>query len=122
MVTYTAPYPHHDTHAELERCAQACHECEDVCLAMVPHCLARGGEHADPAHINLLLDCIAICAASYNLLNRNSFMHIATCRACAEICEACGRDCEQLGDDPQMLLCAETCFRCADSCTRAARM
>jgi hypothetical protein len=120
MMTTHASRSSHQAH--LDRCAHACHECQDLCLGMIPHCLSRGGPHADLGHINLLLDCIAICEASRNILHRGSFMHGATCTACAEICEECARDCERKGDDPRMLRCAESCFRCADVCSHVARM
>ncbi len=106
---------HHGS--ELERCAHACHECQDACLTLIPHCLGRGGEHASQAHIGALLDCIAICGASHNLLHRGSGMHCETCRACAAICDVCADDCERLdASDPEMRKCAETCRRCAATC------
>jgi hypothetical protein len=107
--------------AEMDRCAHACHECQDVCLALVPHCLERGGEHAEPEHMNLLLDCIAICGTAHDLLHRGSEMHHETCRACAAICRRCGDQCDRLGDDPQMIRCAEECWRCADLCRQMSR-
>jgi hypothetical protein len=101
---------------EMERCAHACHECQDVCLALLPHCLERGGEHAALEHINILLDCIAICGVSHNLLHRKSSLHMETCRACAAICTRCAEDCDRLGDDPQMRRCVDECRRCASLC------
>lgn len=104
---------------EMRSCARACHECQDACLGLVVHCLQRGGEHAASGHINLLLDCVAICDASHDLLHRGSEQHHATCRACAEICEACAQDCERLGkDDEAMIRCAEACRRCAEECRK----
>lgn len=112
MSRYHAPA--HPAH--MERCAHACHECQDLCLGLINHCLERGDDHARPEHINMLLDCIAICQASHNVLHRHSRMHASTCRACAEICFACGNDCERLGDDDRMLRCAQACYRCGELC------
>lgn len=103
--------------SELEKCAHLCHECEDACLALIPHCLAMGGPHASSEHIGLLLDCVAICSTSHDLLHRRSVMHRETCRACAAICEACADDCEKLaGGDAMMRRCSEVCRRCSESC------
>lgn len=103
--------------SNLDRCAHICHECEDACLTCIPHCLSLGGEHAGPEHINTLLDCVAICSASHDLLHRGSLLHAETCRACAAICEACAEDCARIGpDDEHMRKCAEACRRCAASC------
>lgn len=103
--------------SELEKCAHLCHECEDACLALIPHGLARGGEHASNDHIGRLLDCVAICSASRNLLRRRSVMHRETCRACAAICEACAEECDRAGPgDGAMANCAAICRRCAEHC------
>jgi hypothetical protein len=109
------------SHAEMERCAHACHECQDMCLALIPHCLSMGGPHSEPEHINALLDCAAICGVSHNMLHRQSELHVFTCQACAQICRACADDCEQIGrGDRRMMMCVEACDRCADLCERMA--
>lgn len=96
------------THA----CIHACEEAHDICVHEVHDCLKKGGKHADPAHIGLLLDCATICHAAEDLMLRHSPMHDSTCRACAEICEACAKSCEEIGDTD----CAEACRKCAASC------
>lgn len=116
--------PHHATHKQGEKgmsrtmldCIEVCHECHQVCLETVQYCLQKGGKHADPAHIKLLLDCAEICQTSENFMLRGSDRHDVTCGACAEICEACAVACESMGNDEQMRKCAEVCRRCADSC------
>lgn len=111
------------TTREMEDCIEACTECHSVCLATVRHCLERGGEHAEPRHITLLLDCAEICATSANFMLRASEHHGRTCGTCAELCRACAEDCERLGrDDEVMQRCAEICRRCAESCDRMAQM
>jgi len=81
-----------------------------------------GGQHAEPQHIGLLLDCAEICQTSANFMLRGSDRHMRTCAVCAEVCEQCAQDCERMGDDAQMRACAEVCRRCADSCRRMATM
>lgn len=114
--------PHHSTHQnpEMQQCIQNCLECHSVCLEMVTHCLSMGGQHAEVAHIGLLLDCAEICQTSANFMLRNSPFHGQTCRVCAEICERCAQDCERFRDDGMMQSCAQVCRRCADSCQRMA--
>ncbi|MBI2708606.1 MAG: four-helix bundle copper-binding protein [Actinobacteria bacterium] len=99
---------------------QAALDCHTVCLETVTHCLTKGGDHARPDHIVLLLDCAEICQTAANFMTRDSELHGLTCRVCAEICESCAQSCEQLGDDDEMRRCAEACRRCAESCRAMA--
>lgn len=101
-------------------CIQECQGCHEVCLETVAHCLEMGGEHADPEHIGLLLDCAEVCQTSANFMLRGSALHPYTCEVCAEICEACADSCEQFSDDAMMQHCAEVCRRCAASCREMA--
>ena|ERR1044071_2237304 len=109
------PHTMHETH-ELEKCAHICHECQDACLALIPHCLEQGGAHAEKDHIGILMDCAVICGASHDLLHRASPAHRETCRACAAICDACARSCARMSEDAPTHSCAEACLRCADEC------
>ena len=100
-----------------EECAQNCHECAETCLETVNYCLQKGGEHAKPEHIRLLLDCAEICDTSHNFIARESDLHGTVRNVCAEICERCAESCEMMGDnDEQMKKCADICRKCADSC------
>ncbi len=111
----------HGISNEMQQCIDECTRCHDTCVAMVNHCLERGGRHAAPAHITLLLDCAEICQTSANFMLRGSERHHLTCRACAEICRACAEDCERLGQSDEMMQeCAEECRRCQHSCERMA--
>ena len=105
---------------EMERCIELCQECHAICLRMVPHCLEKGGRHAEPGHVRLLLDCAEICQTSADFMLRGSDLHTETCRVCAEVCQRCAEDCDRLGDDPMMRQCAEVCRRCAEACLRMA--
>lgn len=104
--------------SELERCAKTCSECYEVCVKTVQYCLKKGGDHAEASHINLLNDCLCICATSADFLLRGSDNHVATCTACAEICSKCAEECRTMESDPQMKKCAEACEKCAESCER----
>jgi len=99
-------------------CVQECRDCAQICAETIQHCLQKGGKHADPAHIKLLMDCVEICETSASFMIRGSEHHDVTCGACAEICKACAESCEKMADDPQMKKCAEACRRCADSCAQ----
>jgi hypothetical protein len=107
--------------SEMQQCIDECTRCHNTCLALVSHCLDRGGKHADPAHITLLLDCAEICQTSANFMLRGSERHHLTCGVCADICRACAEDCERMGQDDEMMQqCAEQCRRCQQSCERMA--
>lgn len=105
---------------EMERCIALCQECHKVCLQNVPHCLEKGGPHAEASHIRMLLDCAEICETSANFMIRGSALHTETCRACSEVCRRCADDCQRLGSDPEMQACAGVCLRCAESCAQMA--
>lgn len=113
--------PHGSSSAEMQRCIDECKNCHDLCLETASHCLEMGGEHAEPAHIRLLMDCAEICQTSANFMIRGSDVHGFTCAACAEVCEQCARECDRFDDD-FMKRCAEACRRCAESCRQMAQM
>jgi hypothetical protein len=105
---------------EMRRCIEECTTCHEVCLATVAHCLEAGGEHAEAAHVRLLLDCAQICVTSADFMLRGSELHGETCGACAVVCERCAESCERFADDEVMSACADVCRRCAESCRRMA--
>lgn len=108
----------HSMSSEMRSCMDDCHQCHLTCLQMaMTHCLEKGGQHAEPAHMRLMLDCAAICQTAMNFMARNSAHHAIVCRACAELCRACAASCEEVGD---MQECVDTCLRCAESCERMA--
>lgn len=106
----------HQLNQEMQQCIQDCLDCHSLCLNTITYCLQQGGHHAEPDHIQLMLDCVESCQTSANFMLRGSKLHSYFCGACAEVCEQCGQDCADMGDDTQMQACAEMCWRCAKSC------
>lgn len=104
------------------QCARNCGDCLRVCTETASHCIALGGRHADPRHLELLFDCADVCNLSVKLLARDSDFHMDLCSLCAQVCRQCARSCERIGEDEMMRECAEVCWRCAESCDRMARM
>lgn len=51
---------------------QAALDCHTTCLETISHCLAKGGDHARPDHIKLLIDCAEICQTAANFMARES--------------------------------------------------
>ena len=107
---------------DMRRCAEECHSCHDICLETISHCLHKGGHHADPHHIRLMMDCVQICQTSGDFMLRGSDLHAHTCQACSVVCAKCADDCAKMGDDAVMKACAAQCRRCADSCSKMAAM
>jgi hypothetical protein len=101
------------------RCIAECEKCHEICVETVDLCLREGGQHADTAHITLLLDCAQICQVSADYMLRGSSLHTETCAVCADVCDRCVEDCEKFGDE-FMHRCAEACRSCAESCRRMA--
>lgn len=108
----------HQVSSDMRACIDACHDCHISCLSMaMTHCLEMGGDHADPKHMTLMLDCSEICQTTLNFMTRNSAHYSHLCRECAEICRACAASCERLEG---MGECVQACHRCAESCGRMA--
>lgn len=105
---------------EMRRCIQNCLDCYKACLEMVMHCAAKGGKHAMPKHIRLLMECANICNTSANFMLLGSENHSSVCEVCADICDQCAQECEEMADDNEMKACAEICRRCAESCRQMA--
>jgi hypothetical protein len=105
---------------EMLRCIRDCVNCHTICLKTAIHGLHRGGEHAAPEHVRLILDCADICQTSANFMLRGSDLHSLTCGVCADVCARCADACERFGDDTQMKACAEACRVCMHSCQAMA--
>jgi hypothetical protein len=118
--TRQQPGDHGGQHqAEMRRCIELCTECHNVCVETLARCLQHGGEHAEPAHVRLMLDCAEICQTSANFMLRGSELHGRTCGVCADVCERCARDCAGFAEE-FMQRCADACRRCAESCRQMA--
>lgn len=100
----------------VERCIQACRDCNETCLKTMTYCLDRGGRHAEADHMILLRDCEEICNSSVQHMLRGSRFSSDLCNLCARICDECANDCAQFRDDSRMLACAESCRSCSDVC------
>jgi hypothetical protein len=112
-----------DLNKKMQDCISECLTCYGVCLSTIQHCLRKGGNHASPEHIRLLMDCAYICLTSANFMLLGSNYHNRTCELCAEICTACADDCEtMMEDDDIMRMCAEACRKCAVTCREMASM
>jgi len=90
--------------------------CRDVCqTTFFSHCLESGGDHLNPSHVKIMLDCIAICQVTADSLRRSSPMHAYICKLTALVCDQCAKSCEAVGG-MEMQNCAKVCRDCAASC------
>src|SRR5512140_1314185 len=104
--------------APMRECIEDCQDCHNICTETLHYCLDKGGEHANPNHLSLMLDCVEICQISANFMLRGSSLHSRTCSVCAQVCEMCAEDCSKFGGDEMMQECAEVCRNCSDSCRK----
>lgn len=105
-------------YADLRPCIDSCNHCHDICLhAAMTQCLERGGDHAEPAHLRLMLDCAEICRTAADFMLSGSRFHAKTCAVCAEVCKACEESCEALDG---MEECANICRECHERCRAMA--
>jgi len=104
----------------MQQCIDECLNCHRVCLGeAMTHCLEAGGQHTEPTHFRLMINCAEMCQTSANFMLSGSPLHAKTCGVCAEVCTACAESCESI---PEMEKCAETCRRCAEACRKMAQM
>jgi len=108
------------TSQEVQQCIKDSLDCYQTCTNTTIHCLNLRGKHAEPDHINLLIDCAKICNLNADFMLRNSTYHPQTCGICADICDECADDCDRFEED-FMKECASVCRRCAESCREMAR-
>jgi hypothetical protein len=107
------------TQQSIQECIDLCERCHRVCLeTFTRHCLEAGGEHTEPDHARLMLDCIQICHTSADFMIRGSHLHHLTCAACAEVCRRCANSCEEIGEMDE---CVQICRQCAESCAAMSR-
>lgn len=99
-------------------CVDFCFRCHQCCLqTAMNHCLVMGGEHIEPEHFRLMMNCAEICQACANLQLSGSAFSDQQCAVCAAICEECAVSCERIG---RMDVCVQACLDCAKSCRSMA--
>lgn len=114
------PPMQHDMTDAMRACVAACESCREQCLVTVAHAAESGGVLASAAHLQVLLDCAALCAATVDLVARGSARHRELCRLCAEVCRACEASCRSMPQGSTVARCAERCRACAAACAAAA--
>ncbi|MBN8739164.1 MAG: hypothetical protein BGP24_09665 [Lysobacterales bacterium 69-70] len=110
----------HQTHTSpaMTECIQQCLACYTTCQqTALTHCLELGGEHVEPTHFRLMIDCAEVCRSAAALMANGSAFHAAQCVVCADICRACAESCKRVGDMDE---CVQACERCADACEAMA--
>lgn len=105
-----------------EECVDICLRSHRMCLETARYCTDKGGAHAQPAHIALLLDCAELCQTTANSLLRSSPAHGIVCSACSQLCDECAKNCDGFSGDAQVERCAQTCRECARDCRDMATM
>lgn len=101
-----------------ERCIDASLHCFRVCTQMASiHCLQIGGEHAQPGHLRVMLECAEACRANAQFLLIDGEYANVLCESCAHICRACAESCRMLEG---MHDCVAACERCAERCEAMA--
>jgi hypothetical protein len=102
----------------MRECVDHCLACHRICLQMaMNHCLETGGQHVEPPHFRLMMNCAEICQTSANFMLSGSDLHHLTCGVCAEVCRRCAEDCARVGDMDE---CVRACRVCAESCEKMA--
>lgn len=102
----------------VQRCIEDCLRCYRSCWSMaLTHCLHKGGAHAEPGHLGLMLNCAQLCETTARFMLSGSTLHTELCALCAKVCAACAQSCAQLDG---MQECEQACRACAESCREVA--
>lgn len=112
----------HQLSADTRTCIDNCLKCHSICTETINHCLNLGNEHANPEHIQILMDCAQICQTNADFMLRSSELHASLSNVCKEACIRCANDCEKISKtDELMKQCAQWCNTCAESCAKMAK-
>lgn len=97
-----------------ERCIRNCMDSARVCYeTAMTRCLEEGGEHTEPEHFRLMMNCASLCRTLAEFLLSHS-PHVAQLYPlCETVCLACAESCRGIGG---MEPCARACEACAESC------
>jgi len=104
---------------QYQTCIDACNKCMQACEECLTSCLKEPDVQARIHCINLLRDCIDVCALAAQFMARNSAYAKQICNLCATICDACGAECAKF-QDTHCKQCAEECRKCAQECRNMA--
>jgi hypothetical protein len=97
-----------------KECIEDCLDCYRICTdTAMSHCLPAGGEHVEPEHFRLMLNCAELCRTTAGFLLSESEFGLGICALCEEVCEACADSCRSIGG---MEDCVQACEMCAESC------
>lgn len=101
----------------LATATEACLECGQACAACADACLAEEMVADLRKCIRTDLDCATICAATADVLSRQTGYDANVTRAqveaCRTACRACADECEQHASmHEHCRVCAEACRRC----------
>jgi hypothetical protein len=116
-----AAHPQAKPSEALVRCVEECFVCVVACTSCADADLAEE-DVEDLRHcIRLCLDCSDVCAATGQVLTRQTSPEPSLTRslleACLLACRLCAEECERhAAHHEHCRLCAETCRRCEQAC------
>lgn len=107
--------------AGVAECVTHCHDCAATCTSCADACLGEAMVAQLTRCIRLNLDCADICAATANVLTRQTDTPADVVQrqleACAAACRSCAQECEQHADHHEHCrVCAEACRACERAC------
>lgn len=107
--------------ATLAECIEACFDRAQTCTACSDACLSEEGVADLVKCIRDDLDCADVCAATGNVLSRQTQPAGAVVRsvleACSASCKQCGDTCAEHADHHEHCrACMEACRRCESAC------
>ena len=106
---------------KLAECISACFQCAQACTGCADACLSEEMVADLTTCIRTDLDCADLCAATGNILTRQTggqtSITLAALEACRAACAACAEECEKHAEmHDHCRICAEACSRCEAAC------
>jgi hypothetical protein len=96
-----------------QSCMEICTQCHQTLMhTAMQYCLPIGGNHVDPEHFRLMMNCAEMCQTAANFQLSDSKYCRQVSSLTAEICEECAASCEKLGDMDDCVLACRQCALC----------
>ena len=105
----------------LAACIDSCFDCAQACTACADACLSEDMVADLRKCIRTNEDCATTCAATVQVLSRNTGYDAnitrAQLQACIAACKACGDECAQHAEmHEHCKVCADACRACEQAC------
>ena len=84
---------------DIQECIAECLNCYCTCTqAAMNQCLEEGGDHVQPEHFRLMVNCADLCRTTADFMLSSSSTYAEVCSVCADGCDACAESCREMAE------------------------